>query len=121
MSLLRVRFTIRRLMTVVAAIAMILGIGGMLYRAHRYRRIAEYHRVAADLASAAQKVAAWKATMDERFNEKSAAVRHSLLAAWIGRMGRFHSELGRKYAQAAWTPWRFPDFDPAPPQRPAGD
>jgi hypothetical protein len=120
MPLLRVRFTIRRLMTVVAAIAIILGLGAMLYRGYRYRRIAEYHRIAADLAAAAQKVAVWKAAIDERFNEKSAAIRHSLLANWIGRMGRFHSELRRKYAQAAWTPWRFPDLDPAPPQQPAG-
>ena len=118
MRLLRVRFTIRRLMEVVASVAIILGIVGMLHRAYWYRRIAEYHRIAADVAAAAQKVAMWKATIDARFNEKSSAIRNSLLADWIGRMSSFHSELRRKYAQAAWRPWRLPDSDPPSPARP---
>jgi hypothetical protein len=61
-----------------------------------------------------------KATIDERFSARSAAIRHGLLADWIGRVGHFHSELRRKYAQAAWTPWRLPDSDPPTPQRPDG-
>jgi hypothetical protein len=43
-----------------------------------------------------------------------------LVADWIGRVGRFHSELRRKYSQAAWTPWRLPDSDPPAPPRPEG-
>ena len=112
------RFTIRRIMAAVAAIALVLGIGGMVNRWNVYRRIAEYHRIAAELASAAQKVAIWKATVDECFNEKNGAFRHALLADWIGRMGSFHSKLRWKYSQAKWRPWRFPDPDPPPPPRP---
>jgi hypothetical protein len=115
MRLLSVRFTIRRMMVAVAVTAII---GGMLYRSYQYRRTAEYHRNAAEQATAAQKVAIWKATTDERFNETSGAIRHSLLADWIGRMGGFHSELRRKYSRAMWRPWRFPDPDPPPPPRP---
>jgi hypothetical protein len=113
-----VRFTIRRIMAVVAAIALVLGIGGMVHRWNVYRRIAEYHRIAAEVASAAQKVAIWKATIDDCFNEKNGAFRHALLADWIGRMGSFHSKLRWKYSRAKWRPWRFPDPDPPPPPRP---
>jgi hypothetical protein len=115
MRLLRVRFTIQRMMMVVAAIAII---GGMLYRSYLYRRIAEYHRIAAERAASAQKVVNWKGTIDERFNERSGAIRDKLLADWIGRMGSFHSELRWKYSQAAWRPWRVTDPDPLPPMRP---
>ena len=55
MRLVRVRFTIRRMMVGVAAIAILLGIGGMLHRWHRYRKIAEYHRIEAEKAADAQK------------------------------------------------------------------
>jgi hypothetical protein len=113
-----VRFTIRRIMAAVAAIALVLGIGGMVHRWNVYRRIAEYHRIAAEVASAAQKVAIWKATIDDCFNEKNGAFRHALLADWIGRMGSFHSKLSWKYSRAKWRPWRFPDPDPPPPPRP---
>lgn len=120
MHLPRVRFTIRRMMGAVALIAIVLGVGGMLYRGYRYRRIAEFNRLAAEVAAAGQKVAIWKATVDKHLNEKSGAMRHAQLAAWMGRMGRFHSELHRKYAQAALTPWRLPDAGPPLPSgRPA--
>ena len=84
----RVRFTIQRMMVAVATIAII---GGMLYRSYQHRRTAEHHRIAAEKAAVAQKVAIWKATIDERFNDKSDAMRHSSLAEWIGRLGSFHS------------------------------
>jgi hypothetical protein len=104
MRLLRARFTIRRMMVVVAAIAIILGIGVTLRRSYRYRRIAEYHRIEASYAAAAQKVAIWKATIDERFNDQSDAIQNRLMAEWIGCMGSFHSELRWKYSQVAWRP-----------------
>jgi hypothetical protein len=52
-------------------------------------------------------------------NAKSAALRARLLADGMGRMGRFHSELRRKYSQAVWTPWRLPDSDRPVGQDPA--
>jgi Tfp pilus assembly protein PilE len=115
MRLLRVRFTIQRMMVVMAAIAII---GGMLYRSYQHRRTAEYHRIAAEKAAVAQKVAIWKATIAERFNDKSAGMRYSSLAEWIGRVGSFHSALRRKYTQAARTPWRFLEPDPPSPRAP---
>ena len=100
---------------VLAPIAIILGIGVTLRRSYRYRRIAEYHRIEASYAAAAQKVAIWKATTDERFNDQSGAIQNRLLAEWIGGMGSFHSELRWKYSQVAWRPWQSHDPDPAPP------
>jgi hypothetical protein len=106
------------MMVVVAAIAILLGIGGMLHRWHRYRKIAEYHRIEAEKAAAARRVAIWKATTDERFGERSRAIRSRLLADWIGRVGSFHTELGGKYSRASWRPWQFAGPDPPPPPRP---
>jgi hypothetical protein len=114
----RVRSTIRQMMVVAAAIAILLGIGGMLRRWHQYRKIAEYHRIEAQKATADQKLAIWKATMDERFGERAGAIRNRLLADWIGRVGSFHTELGGKYSRAAWKPWQFAAPDPPPPPRP---
>jgi hypothetical protein len=114
MRLLRARLTIRRMMVVVAAIAIILGIGVTLRRSYRYRRIAEYHRIGASYA-AAQKVVVLKATIDERFNDQSGAIQNRLFAEWIGRMGSFHFELRWKYSQVAWRPWQSLDPDPSPP------
>jgi hypothetical protein len=114
----RVRFTIRRMMTVVLVIAIILGIGGMLHRWHWYRKIAEYHRIEAEKAAARQKIAIWKATTDERFGERAGAMRNRLLADWIGRVGSFHTDVGWKYSRAAWRPWQFAGPDPPRPPRP---
>jgi hypothetical protein len=119
MHLPRVRFTIRQMMAVVGLIAISLGISGMFYRGYRYRRIAEFNRLAAKVAAAGRKVAIWKATIDERLNEKHGAFRNSLLADWMGCMGSFHSELHRKYAQAAVRPWRLPEAGPPHPRREA--
>ena len=114
----RVRFTLRRMMIVVAVIAILLGIGGMLHRWHQYRTIAEHHRIEAEKAAAAQRMAIWKASMDEGFGERARAVRSRLLADWIGRVGSIHTELGGKYSRAAWRPWQIAAPDPPPPPRP---
>lgn len=114
----RVRSTIRRMMVVVAVIAIILGIGGMLHRWHQYRKIAEFHRMEAEKAAARRKIAIWKATTDEWFGERAGAIRNRSLADWIDRLGSFHTELGWKYSRAAWRPWQFAAPDPPPPPRP---
>jgi hypothetical protein len=106
------------MMIVLAEIAILLGIAGMLYRWHQYRRIAEYHRIEAEKAAAAQRMAIWKATTDERFGERSRALRSRSFADWIGRVGGFHTELGWNYSQAAWTPWQLTAPDPPPPPWP---
>jgi hypothetical protein len=74
----------------------------MLHRWHQYRKIAEYHRIEVEKAAAAQRMAIFKATMEEQFGEKASAVRSRVLADWISRVGGFHTELVWKYFRAAW-------------------
>jgi hypothetical protein len=114
----RIRFTIRRLLVVVAIVAIILAIGGVLNRSRQYRRIAQYHRAEAERAAARQAIAIGKATVDEQFGDRADASRRRLLAESIGRVASFHTEFGWKYSRAPRRPWQLAGPDPVPPSRP---
>ena len=123
MRLPRPRFTVRRIMIVVAVLALIMGPGFEVARliqvALRYRQCAIGSREMAEASrrTAASLESAWRTTSTDQ-----AKARHGFQAAeqrWI-KYGEYHSAWALQCDRVAWRPWLLIE-DYAPPEYPFPD
>jgi hypothetical protein len=106
MPLLRMRFTVRRLMVAVAIVAMLL-IGVVLWRrSEEYRRQAESHDL---LLWSELPVAVDEAASPGRLGG-------GLTVRGLLRRAKYHHDMGRKYWGAAAYPWLTVAPDPPEPE-----
>lgn len=145
----RLRVTVRRMMALVALVAIAIGLWGTLVRARHFRELAAEHArmerlrevEVARLDEAVRKDEAWYAAWKKRGGTKEELSRYvarqgediagvsyadyrSLL---LGLRETFHQEAAEerklriKYERAARRPWLLVEPDPAEPERFAGD
>ena len=123
MRLPHVRFTVRRMMVMVAALALILGVASELRRASdrakAYRQMAQEHHRAEEFYS--------KAIMALRPDPASPSYtvtpeqwrvhgEHSALRQQYSNRFTYHARLGRKYDSLSEHPWSHASPDPEPPR-----
>src|SRR5262245_21410608 len=97
------QFTTRRLMVLVAVVAV------SLCGARLWSRSVEYERRAAKHAAAAARLLAWQIFPEEDDQGMRQMGEH----AW--RLGRYHATLKQTYERAARYPWLPVPPDPPPP------
>lgn len=102
MKLPRCRLTVRRMIAVVAIIALIIGVATYLMRADHYRRRARHHALM-ERSSVIAVVDGAKPAEQQELDE--------LNRAWTAH----HGSLRRKYEAAATRPWAYVAPDPPEP------
>jgi hypothetical protein len=119
---MRLRFSVRRLMVVVAAVALLLGGSIAAYRllgaALYHRRQAQMYALAEadtlqELARQEQRVTELKQQGDSQAGTKLAM--HTGLAELARRRATYFAAMKRKYKVAASRPWVSVPTDPPPP------
>jgi hypothetical protein len=109
----RFRFTVRRMMVVVAIVAVIFAVGGMVRRSMRLRERAEFHeRMGREEAEATRAVEDLARGADDP--QYAAEVR--AVAAASARLGGWHTRMGAKYRKLARHPWLPVEPDPPEPE-----
>jgi hypothetical protein len=125
----RVRFTVRRMMVLVAIAAVLFGVEAWIRaRQRRLRNIAEFHRGAARTAEAkASKVFRLLENVDPRLSQQGRRDLEDRVAENLYpdptspehravRLARFHRALVTKYDRAADDPWLPVAPDPPDPE-----
>jgi hypothetical protein len=116
------RFTIKRIMLAVAALALIMGGLRVVWLRDRYQKTAAYYAMMENLHRDFVRFVEESERAEEQlalaFGEKAARADKEQQAAEARRIQRqadYYAALRRKYEQAARRPWNLVDPDPPPP------
>jgi hypothetical protein len=123
-----IRFSVRRMMTVVAILALVLGIAVLRHRRARYLELEKAHKRSAHAAALMQHLLVKEAEIDDLRVDKApgrlayefadeAILSRSMVGYWSSK-ATYHEALSRKYEEAARRPWRLVSSDPPPPPNP---
>ncbi len=122
------QLSVRRMMVVVAVLAVTLGALAIRSRRDRYLALMRNHDRSAQAATAMQDLLAKAAEFDDLHSREApgrlayefsddAILSRSMVGYW-SRKATYHEQLRRKYEEAASRPWLLVSPDPDPPVNP---
>jgi hypothetical protein len=128
MPMLRVRFTVRRLMIAVAVVAILIGVGlegGRLYqRFHKYSRLASKHGFyeecllgfanASGMMAEEYRLSAMRRSEGESDNTADLQIEWLTDERRFRRLAEYQAGIKAKFEAAKWRPWL--DVEPDPPR-----